>query len=61
MEASIAKLSGRSLIGFREAAGHGETLYATDPTKGERLQPGFVSATSEEVDQAVRLAACFGS
>lgn len=34
MLASVANLSGRSLIGFREGAGTGELLYATDPTTG---------------------------
>jgi 2,5-dioxopentanoate dehydrogenase len=53
----MAKLFGRSLIGFREGGGSAEPLYATDPTTGERLQPGFVSATAEEVEFAVRLAA----
>jgi 2,5-dioxopentanoate dehydrogenase len=59
MLASIARLSGRSLIGFRESAGGGagEPLYATNPTTGERLQPGFIPATAEEVDLAARLAA----
>jgi NADP-dependent aldehyde dehydrogenase len=57
MTASIAKLSGRSLIGLREGAGAGEPLYATDPSTGQRLQPGFIPATAEEVDLAVRLAA----
>ncbi|HYA63629.1 MAG TPA: aldehyde dehydrogenase (NADP(+)) [Candidatus Sulfotelmatobacter sp.] len=57
MLASIANLSGRSLIGFREGAGSGELLYATDPTTGQHLQPGFVPATEEEVELAARLAA----
>jgi 2,5-dioxopentanoate dehydrogenase len=57
MLASVAKLSGRSLIGFREGAGTGEPLYATDPTSGKHLQPGFIPASNEEVDLAVRLAA----
>src|SRR5579864_7766141 len=52
-----AKISGRSLIGFREGAGRGEPLYAWNPTTGEKLQPGFIPATAEEVEQAVRLAA----
>ena len=54
---NIAKLSGRSLIGFREGRGSGEPLYATDPTTGQRLQPGFIPATAEEVELAARLAA----
>jgi alpha-ketoglutaric semialdehyde dehydrogenase len=53
----MAKLSGRSLIGFREGGGSSEPLYATDPTTGQYLQPGFTSATAEEVELAVRLAA----
>jgi alpha-ketoglutaric semialdehyde dehydrogenase len=55
MLASIAKISGRSLIGLREGAGSAEPLYAANPTTGERLQPGFIPATAEEVDLAVRL------
>ena len=46
-----------SLIGFREGAGTGEPLYATDPTSGKHLQPGLIPASNEEVDLAVRLAA----
>jgi len=57
MLASVAKLSGRSLIGFREGAGTGELLYATDPTTGQHLQPGFIPATGEEVELAARLSA----
>lgn len=57
MLASKTKLSGRSLIGFREGEGVGDSLYATNPTSGQRLQPAFISATAEEVDLAARLAA----
>lgn len=57
MLGEMAKLSGRSLIGFREGAGSSDPLYAQDPTTGQRLQPGFVPATPEEVDRAVKLAA----
>ena len=32
-------------------------MYATDPTTGQRLQPAFIPATSEEVELAVRLSA----
>src|SRR5258708_1794724 len=53
----MANLSGRSLIGFREAAGGGEAMYATDPSTGQRLQPAFIPASREEVELAVRLAA----
>ena len=57
MLASMAKLSGRSLIGFREGAGVGAASYATDPTTGQRLQPGFLPATAEEVELAAQLSA----
>lgn len=53
----MAKLSGKSLIGFREGAGAGEVFYAANPATGEQLQPGFASATAEEVELAVTLAA----
>src|SRR5580704_16919671 len=53
----MAKLSGRSLIGFREGNGSSEPLYASDPTTGQHLEPGFISATAEEVELAVTLAA----
>ncbi|MGA8441133.1 MAG: aldehyde dehydrogenase (NADP(+)) [Candidatus Sulfotelmatobacter sp.] len=52
----MTRLVGRSLIGFRDGNGCGEPFYATDPTSGERLQPGFISATPEEVEHAARLA-----
>ena len=52
-----AKISGRSLIGFRDGAGSGEPLYAWNPITGQQLQPGFIPATAEEVEQAVHLAA----
>ena len=51
------RISGRSLIGFRDGHGSAEPLYANDPTTGQRLQPGFIPATAEEVDLAVTLAA----
>ncbi len=53
----MAKLSGRSLIGLREGVDAGEIFYAANPATGEQLQPGFASATTEEVELAVRLAA----
>ena len=56
MQASRLELLGRSLIGFREGAGMGDVLYAVDPTTGLDLQPGFVSATAEEIELAARLA-----
>jgi 2,5-dioxopentanoate dehydrogenase len=52
----MAKLSGRSLIGFHEGNGSGQPLFATDPMTGQTLQPGFIAATAEEMERAVRLA-----
>jgi alpha-ketoglutaric semialdehyde dehydrogenase len=52
----MTKIAGRSLIGFREGKGSGGLLYASNPTTGQRLEPGFIPATKEEVDVAVRLA-----
>jgi NADP-dependent aldehyde dehydrogenase len=57
MVTSATKISGRSLIGFREGAGTGATLHAFNPATGAQLEPGFVPATAEEVDLAARLAA----
>lgn len=52
------KLLGRSIIGDGEGALEGEMFYAFDPSTGERLAPGFGSATPEEVKTAVQLACC---
>jgi alpha-ketoglutaric semialdehyde dehydrogenase len=52
----MTKLFGRSLIGFREGNDTGEMSYASDPTSGQHLQPGFAAATVEEVELAARLA-----
>jgi NADP-dependent aldehyde dehydrogenase len=52
----MTKIAGRSLIGFREGNGSGGLLYASNPTTGQRLEPGFIPATAEEVDLAVRQA-----
>jgi NADP-dependent aldehyde dehydrogenase len=57
MLGEMTKISGRSLIGFREGAGSGDPLYARNPTTGERLQPAFIPATDKEVDHAAQLAA----
>ncbi|MGP0020847.1 MAG: aldehyde dehydrogenase (NADP(+)) [Candidatus Sulfotelmatobacter sp.] len=53
----MTKITGRSLVGFREGNGSGEPHYAPNPTTGQRLEPGFIPASKEEVDLAVRLAA----
>jgi NADP-dependent aldehyde dehydrogenase len=50
------KLSGQSIIGFHAGATTKEVFQATNPRTGERLEPGFFSATAEEVNQAALLA-----
>jgi alpha-ketoglutaric semialdehyde dehydrogenase len=50
------KLTGRSIIGFQSAAVTHEIFYALNPKSGERLEPGFLAASPDEVDRAVRLA-----
>jgi NADP-dependent aldehyde dehydrogenase len=57
MLASMSKLSGRSLIGSLEGKGTGRAMYASNPMTGERMEPGFIPATADEVELAVRLAA----
>ena len=57
MLASTVKLSGKSLIGFREGAGSGEPHHATDPTTGQALEPGFVPPSADEIELAVQLSA----
>jgi 2,5-dioxopentanoate dehydrogenase len=53
---SDRSLAGLSLIGFRNGGGSGESFYATNPTTGQRLQPGYTPATIEEIDLAANLA-----
>jgi alpha-ketoglutaric semialdehyde dehydrogenase len=50
------KLSGRSIIGFREGMGTGDVFHAVNPKTGEHLAPAFLPATLDEVDMAARLA-----
>src|SRR5690242_1728127 len=57
MLASTVKISGRSLIGFREGVGSGDPQHANDPTTGQALEPGFFPPTAEEIELAVQLAA----
>ncbi len=46
----------RSIIGFSQASGSTEAFFAINPESGARLEPGFMPASHEEVDLAVRLA-----
>ena len=49
--------SGKSLIGFGEASGGGDSFSAWNPATGQKVDPVFYSATSNETDKAVELAA----
>ena len=58
---------GRSIIGFRDGnagkpgQGGNSTFQAFAPATGQKIEPAFYSATAEEVDLAVRLAAEAGT
>ena len=53
----MVKLSSRSIIGLHASTSEGQPFYAADPSNGQPLQPGFLPATPEEVELAVRQAA----
>jgi NADP-dependent aldehyde dehydrogenase len=48
----MAELTGRSLIGFRQGAAGKDEFYGVNPATGETLQPGFYTASREELDGA---------
>jgi hypothetical protein len=48
------ELLGPSIIGFHAGSAAKEVFRATNPRTGERLQPGVVSVTPEEVNTAYR-------
>jgi NADP-dependent aldehyde dehydrogenase len=50
------ELIGKSIIGFRSGAAHGETSYGVNPATGERLMPVYHLASLAEVDEAAQLA-----
>ena len=51
------QLLGASLIGQTRAARSGQCFHAVNASTGERLEPAYYSAGSEELDRAVSLAA----
>jgi NADP-dependent aldehyde dehydrogenase len=53
---NMARLVGRSIIGFRDGGETSEHFYAIDPANGQRLQPAFSPATSRDVERAAQLA-----
>jgi NADP-dependent aldehyde dehydrogenase len=50
-------MSGRSLIADQSAAASGAQFHAVNPATGAALQPGFHTATADEIDKACHLAA----
>ena len=52
----MTKLTGLSIIGFREGAEASERFYGINPKNGQRLEPGFSTARPEEVELAAQLA-----
>src|SRR5579862_4228114 len=57
MQVSKSELSGRSLIGFQTGSPSGDAFRAMDPKTGKSMEPDFFSATKEDVEAAVKLAA----
>lgn len=51
------ELTGRSLIGSMRGEARGETFAGLNPATGERLSPDYHSASAEETDRAIELAA----
>jgi NADP-dependent aldehyde dehydrogenase len=52
----MARLVGRSIIGFRDGGEACEHFYGVNPANGERLQPAFSPATAGDVERAAQLA-----
>ena len=48
---------GHSLIGSHDGNESGDPFFAANPATGENLEPGFYSATSDDVNESARLAA----
>jgi alpha-ketoglutaric semialdehyde dehydrogenase len=51
------ELTGQSIIGYHRGSKSGKVLRGFNPSTGEVLSPAFYSATENEIDEAVRLAA----
>src|SRR5882724_7603310 len=55
-EIGVMNLAGRSILGFGMGTDAGAAFRAQNPASGESLEPGFFSATLQEVDRAAYLA-----
>lgn len=49
-------LTGKNILGDRLSAAGSNTFYAFNPATGEKMEPAFVEASSEEIDNAAQLA-----
>jgi len=54
---AFMELTGQSIIGYRRGATSGKTLHGLNPATGGILPPAFYSASENEVDDSVELAA----
>ena len=50
------EIKGVSIIGFNDGAGSGQSVRAVNPSTGQEIEPPFIQATTEEVDQTAELA-----
>ncbi|HWX94906.1 MAG TPA: aldehyde dehydrogenase (NADP(+)) [Terriglobales bacterium] len=53
----MAKLTGRSIVGFADGDEVAERFYGINPANGQRLQPGYSPAKAADVEHAAQLAA----
>src|SRR5215471_14425538 len=51
------QLLGTSFIGFGRGEANGHKLHSSNPATGSQISPDYHCATSEEVNEAARLAA----
>ena len=50
------EIKGVSIIGFNDGAESGQSVRAVNPSTGQEIEPPFIQATTEEVDQTAELA-----
>lgn len=53
----MAKLMGRSIVGFGDGDEISERFHGINPATGQRLQPGYSTAKAADVEHAAQLAA----
>ena len=50
------EIHGKSLIGFHDATGSGDSFHAWNPSTGKKIDPAFASASADAVERATQLA-----